>query len=180
MGPFLAEGGQVLPFTWQEALPVHQLVEDVMTSDDRLLEGALEECGVDFTASLVVEQVHDGLGYQLDQVWPAGRLGVNSLDAARSPELGREARAGPARIVLGPERRGLEGLSQQEAGLGFREWRHLYGPGADQVGSPWGMLQLVDLMAAGEGPGQVAVGLDRLAHERQEILRENSLLELAV
>ena len=42
------------------------------------------------------------------------------------------------------------------------------------------MLQLVDLVAAGEGPGQVAVGLDRLADERQQILRENPLADLAV
>ena len=46
-----------------------------------LVEGPLEKRGVDLAAALVVEQVDEGLGDELDQVRPAPGLGVNPFDS---------------------------------------------------------------------------------------------------
>lgn len=158
LGVQLLEAFQVLPLARQRAFAAQQFVKHVVAAHDGFVERALQQGGRDGVGFFCVDQIHQRLGDELDEVRPAARLRVYVINPAafgftrrRTPERGVEARA--FGFVAPPQRGVFERFGQQQARFGQGEGGHFDGARADQRRSPArvrGVRQFGDLVAARE------------------------------
>ena len=155
LGVQLLEAFQVFPLAGQRAFAAQQFVKHVVAAHDGFVERALQQGGRDGVGFFFVDQIHQRLGDELDEVRPAARLRVYVINPAafsftfrRTPERSVEARA--FGFVAPPQRGVFERFGQQQARLGQGEGGHFDGARADQRRSPSGVRQFGDLVAARE------------------------------
>ncbi len=151
LGVQLLEAFQVFPLAGQRAFAAQQFVKHVVAAHDGFVERALQQGRRDGVGFFFVDQIHQRLGDELDEVGPAARLRVDVINPAAffgTPKRGVEARA--FGFVAPPQRGVFERFSQQQARFGQGEGGHFDGARADQRRSPSGVRQFGDLVAARE------------------------------